>query len=825
MVKPTVLVALALVLPIPAFAQGPPPIEVDGSLDSLDEIIAVVTTLLEPVPDDVQSPTSTEPMAGPSRVWAGAVYLTDIDVRSLAPPTIGAEDPAWFHHVPADFAYYGTDTSFVAYQVVVETGTDWQDAFPYFEVGIGLAKPGLAGAVAMPGIDNDPFAGAERSNSYVWVGGDARAVTGFAQSSPGMNLFQSAYVTSGTPLGDTAYAVTMLIPDPTFVPRFVVSWGDGVDIGSVGFVAIEGEALGTQDPLLWNPAEAAQVVTAFGALVAGFEAGDAGEGSGTGDDPPPANDAEPPSEGEEPTTEDTAQPTGDAPGPTNDTTGDAAGGTASAAEEGGAGPWVFIIGGFVLVVIAVGGVWYLVWGNRGTGTEVVRPTAGEDRTGGELTWKSDDTKVPLESAHLLSEQVHGGLPPGAPLSEIGSLLTRAEALGLPKTADGWQLLEFDLAWDILAHDEVEIAPAEPGQPPRRVSRWDQLAPPGTPIDGNQVGIWFDPVQGVRVGTPDDPHAFVTPPEHALPPKLDPEDTEPLGIGFEAPTADAGEAKTADEPPLAAGLEPTTHGEEPWWGDGPPPVGPRDTAPTVGPSTAPHVVTPDDDPYGTLEGLDAVDMSLRPATVALLGYGETGIEADKLGRLEDIIRRFRGTGDIAGVAQALFDFNVWHSERFGEPWFEWTNDAGDDTLVGASSVDGFFMARRMCCFEFVHFCAYIASDQLARPRMGRPGEQVGEAPSWGLVPRVFRVDAAVSGGDDAPKGWAITGVARGLAGVNTAGYTHIVVSLGNGEVIGLGTAGLEKESVEGCFDSWKYKDLEHGPYDYGARNPAPAGGGG
>lgn len=798
---------LALVVPIPAGAQEAPAVEVDGSLDSLDEVIAVVTTLLEPVADDAQSPTDAEPMPGPSRVWVGAAYLTDVDVAALAPPTIGADDPTWFHHVPADFAYYGTDTSVVAYQVVVEAGSGWQDAFPYFEVGVGLSKPGLAGAVAMPGVANDPFVGAERSNTYVWGGGGAQAITGFAQEEPGLNLFQSAYVTSGTPFGDGAYAVTMLIPDPTYVPRFVVSWGDGVDIGSVGFVAVDGEALGTQNPLAWDQVDATQVATAFGAFVAGFGDGDAGDGAG---EDPPTDDAEPPTEEEAPPTEDTAQSPEDEP--TDTDAGTATGTEADSGEERG-GPWLFIIGGFVLAVVVVGGVWWFVWGNRGDGTQVVRPTAGEDRTGGEIANFYDDAKVPLGFAHTLAELKFTGLPPGAPISEIESLILRAETVGLPKTADGWQLLEFDMALDMLTEHTTEIEPTGPGEHRRRVSWWDLYAPPDTPLDGNQVGIWFDRVEGFRVGTPDDPHAFITPPAHALPPVTAPEEGEALMAGEPSLGLDLDDAGPGPEDADADG--------EPWWGDGPPPVRPQDTAPPRPSETADPGVSEDDDPFGVLEGLDSVDMTPVPATVSLLQYGETGIEADVLGRLEDIIRRFRGTGDIAGVAQALYDFNEWHAERFDEPWFEWTNDAGDDTLAGAATVDDFLRARRMACFEFVHYCAYLASGQLARPRIGRPGEVIGESPRWGLVPRVFRADQAVDGGTGVPAGWAITGVFRDVPlgpGVNTAGYTHIVVSLGDGQVIGLGADGLEKETVEACFGSWTYKDLQHGPYDYGASNP-------
>jgi hypothetical protein len=56
--------------------------------------------------------------------------------------------------------------------------------------------------------------------------------------------------------------------------------------------------------------------------------------------------------------------------------------------------------------------------------------------------------------------------------------------------------------------------------------------------------------------------------------------------------------------------------------------------------------------------------------------------------------------------------------------------------------------------------------------------------------------------------------------NKAGYFHVAISLGDGNVIGLGSGGLEKESVGWCFNPMWYQDLEYNYYQYGAQNPAP-----
>ncbi len=517
-----------VLVPLAVDAQEDGPIVVTaGKISSVDDVVAILVSDALGVGDGqdldqlAESPfgSGETPMPGPTQMWVSAAYFSGIDLQQLQAATIGEDFPDYFYYTPIDFSYYGTDQAFVGYQVIVDAGEDWRETYPYLEAGVGLSKPGLDGAVSPEDLENDPFVGSERTNTYVWGGGVERAVTGFARQEPGLDLFQSAYVTAVTPLTDGVFAVTTLIPDPTYDFRHVVSWGDGVDPNSVGFIKVDGEALGTQDPIPADlGAETAAGITAdFAEFVAALGAGGAvSDGTPSGEQAPPTDDG-----GED----------------------DGATVTPIQEEASEGAPIVLIVGGFVVLVLVIGGVTFYVWGNRGRGKTETFPTVGEDRTGGEMA-NLKDGPIPLETAVLFSELKYRGLPPEAPVSEFGSLLNRAEAIGLPKTYDGWQLLEFDMAYDYLLSKEREVDPTGPGQVTRLVTLWDVVAPPNTPIDGNKVGIWYDPIEGIRVGTPTDPHAFVTPPEHLDTPVEEKPPPEPAPPPEPEPEPDDG-AATSD----------------------------------------------------------------------------------------------------------------------------------------------------------------------------------------------------------------------------------------------------------------------------------------
>ncbi|MGB8362741.1 MAG: hypothetical protein WCE80_15180 [Acidimicrobiia bacterium] len=228
---------------------------------------------------------------------------------------------------------------------------------------------------------------------------------------------------------------------------------------------------------------------------------------------------------------------------------------------------------------------------------------------------------------------------------------------------------------------------------------------------------------------------------------------------------------------------------------------------------------EDDPFGVL-GVGGVDTQPRPITVSFARFGLHGDDEERVDRLQAIVDTFRGTGDIAGVAEALFEFDQWHKEAFGGAWFTWSNDSGPGTLVGAVTTDEFLMCNEMSCFEFVHLCAYIASDQLGRPRFDDDGNQLdGLQPHWGIVPWVQ--DPATLGGD-VERGSILTG--RSYWGSNQAGYYHVAIAIGDDDVISLRNGGLSKQGTWGwwgaCFSPAVYYYLDVGEYKYSSTNPAP-----
>jgi hypothetical protein len=68
-------------------------------------------------------------------------------------------------------------------------------------------------------------------------------------------------------------------------------------------------------------------------------------------------------------------------------------------------------------------------------------------------------------------------------------------------------------------------------------------------------------------------------------------------------------------------------------------------------------------------------------------------------VRSIAEKFKGSYDIAGVAEAL----LWQSVKF-----QWRTDVDDFT--GARTFYDLICVRRMTCYEFVHFCAYFAGQQ-------------------------------------------------------------------------------------------------------------------
>ncbi len=230
---------------------------------------------------------------------------------------------------------------------------------------------------------------------------------------------------------------------------------------------------------------------------------------------------------------------------------------------------------------------------------------------------------------------------------------------------------------------------------------------------------------------------------------------------------------------------------------------------------------------------------QPAATRFIGARTTGIDTsgltgDELRRaeyLEEIFAGWRGTGDLAGVAEALHEFQSWHLATFDEPWFEWTTATSNETPTGtAGHIDDFMQTRKMACYEFVHFCAYIASDQIVRQRVGGDdGEEFLEddySASWNFVDEI-NTDTSAFAVDTAVRGEVITGASRVDSWNNSAGYYHTGIYLGGGKVLSLGGGGLLLEDATGLVDAtfhrFGYGDVQSGAYRYGALNSPPSGG--
>lgn len=138
-------------------------------------------------------------------------------------------------------------------------------------------------------------------------------------------------------------------------------------------------------------------------------------------------------------------------------------------------------------------------------------------------------------------------------------------------------------------------------------------------------------------------------------------------------------------------------------------------------------------------------------------------------------------------------------------------------------------RKMACYEFVHFCAYIASDQIVRQRTGGDeGEEFLEddyGASWNFVDEI-NTDTSAFDSDTASRGEVITGASRVASWNNSAGYYHTGIYLGDGKVLSLGGGGLLLEDATGLVDAtfhrFGYGDVQSGAYRYGTLNSPPSG---
>lgn len=257
---------------------------------------------------------------------------------------------------------------------------------------------------------------------------------------------------------------------------------------------------------------------------------------------------------------------------------------------------------------------------------------------------------------------------------------------------------------------------------------------------------------------------------------------------------------------------------------------------------------------------------------------TDVAAENKARLLTIFARWKGTGDIAGVAQALLTHNRWYRFITGRDYYGWAGSLQDTSpednkkmLVNRTSDwEAFVTTRHMMCYEFVQFCAYIASDQPKQDLFRQPGpdgkpENLVTSPDE-IDPNTGQpvVNERVPGGkivwsfasqgpgspasgpgtntrplsgknptvsfEKASRGQVVTGVS--ITENNSAGYYHTGVVVGPNQMISLGSEGLKLETIRADFLSLEssgfsrlfYTEIFAGNFDYSA-NPSAATSGG
>jgi hypothetical protein len=246
-----------------------------------------------------------------------------------------------------------------------------------------------------------------------------------------------------------------------------------------------------------------------------------------------------------------------------------------------------------------------------------------------------------------------------------------------------------------------------------------------------------------------------------------------------------------------------------------------------------------------------------ATTTNPNLDPAAVQAEAKQRLQTIFTTFKGTGDLAGVAEALLGFNRWYTSQTGRPYYEWAGEAKNypnSPTSTTSDTERFQSTPQLACYEFVHFCAYIASDQPQRPvvlksaetddegnitkpdvldpnrtsvywgfPVGNPRTTIGNGTSVGEI----IINEASGDARDNPgqvqRGQIVTGIGRWAN--NTMGYNHVGIAVGNGQVISLGSGGLKKDAmgglVTGAFSKLGFSFVYAGDYQWQKSNPAPA----
>lgn len=162
---------------------------------------------------------------------------------------------------------------------------------------------------------------------------------------------------------------------------------------------------------------------------------------------------------------------------------------------------------------------------------------------------------------------------------------------------------------------------------------------------------------------------------------------------------------------------------------------------------------------------------------------------------EVATSFKGTYDLAGAAVALMNAKL---------GIEWSNEGSDFT--SAHSFAEMLKVRRMCCFEFVHFAAYLAGKQRVAAS-GNPMVSGAAATVFNTLKYTVWDRKTII-----PKGKVVEGVARAFN--NQSGFYHVGISLGDGRIISLsGGTGIHIENVSSLFSSFLYSEVRVADYNW------------
>ncbi len=215
-----------------------------------------------------------------------------------------------------------------------------------------------------------------------------------------------------------------------------------------------------------------------------------------------------------------------------------------------------------------------------------------------------------------------------------------------------------------------------------------------------------------------------------------------------------------------------------------------------------------------------------AGLAALYYRLFGGPADKTSeeqrdeRLNTILDKYEGTGNIVGTAEAFYEFDQWHRDEFGDPYFAWSLENHEQGVIKAKTPDDMNRVRVMCCYEFVHYCAWVAGDRTSLSVAG------GQIPRWKFneTRMLENLDDVSGDTSEAGRGKIVIGVHDDPDMNNQGGFCHIGIAVGDNRILSLSSNGLEFEEITGdddtCFPQEQYTTIKQGDYRYGAQNAAP-----